>query len=278
MANSYEKRLMRVLEYIHANPAGDLSLDRLADVAAMSRFHWHRVFHAMTGETCAQATRRIRLHRAACWLVQSDDAVAVIAKRCGYPKVPSFTRAFGEAFGMSPGRFRRRGDLTSPIAHIVKGENTMFPVEISDQPARRMAAMAHQGPYLEIGRAFEQVASVFSSRNLWPQAKGMLGIYYDDPGSIAPEMLKSHAGIVVDDAFEIPEPLEDVQVPSGKMAVMHYKGPYAGLKAAYDHLFGQWLPNSGEEARDAPCFEVYLNDPKDTAPDDLLTDVCVPLV
>lgn len=44
MPNSYEKRLIRVLEYIHANPAGDLSLDALADVAAMSRFHWHRVF------------------------------------------------------------------------------------------------------------------------------------------------------------------------------------------------------------------------------------------
>ena len=48
--NSYEKRLLRVISYIHDNPAGDLSLDTLADVAAMSRFHWHRVFSAMMGE------------------------------------------------------------------------------------------------------------------------------------------------------------------------------------------------------------------------------------
>ena len=101
MPNLYEKRMLRVLAYIHANPAGDLSLDTLADVAAMSRFHWHRVFQAMTGETCAQATRRIRLHRAACWLVQTDDTIAQVAKRCGYPSAQSFTRAFSEAFGTS---------------------------------------------------------------------------------------------------------------------------------------------------------------------------------
>ncbi|MEM9127216.1 MAG: AraC family transcriptional regulator, partial [Pseudomonadota bacterium] len=72
MATSYEDRVLRVLAYIHENPAGDLSLDALADVAAMSRFHWHRVFRALTGETCAQAVRRIRLHRAAGWLVRTD--------------------------------------------------------------------------------------------------------------------------------------------------------------------------------------------------------------
>ncbi len=278
MVGSYEKRLMRVLEYIHANPAGDLSLDKLADVAAMSRFHWHRVFHAMTGETCAQATRRIRLHRAACWLVQTDDPVAEVAKRSGYPSAQSFTRAFGEVFGMSPGKFRKRGDLTSPFLQIRKGEYPVFPVEIKTEPPRRLAAMAHKGPYPDIGGAFQKVCSVFSARNLWPQAQGMLGIYYDDPTTVAPKDLNSHAGVIVDSDFDMPENLQDVPVPDGRMAVMHYKGPYAGLNAAYEYMYGEWLPNSGEEFRDAPSFEVYLNDPMQVSPDELLTDICVPLV
>lgn len=277
MPNTYEKRMLRVLAYIHANPAGDLSLDTLADVAAMSRFHWHRVFQAMTGETCAQATRRIRLHRAACWLVQTDDTIAQVAKRCGYPSAQSFTRAFSEAFGTSPGRFRARGDITSPFLKIRKGEYPMFPTEIVTTSERRLAALPHTGPYLEIGGAFEQVGSVFSARGLWPQAKGMVGIYYDDPGTVAPENLRSHAGVLVDTGFSMPENLEDVVLPEGRMVVMHYKGPYAGLKAAYDYLYGQWLPQSTEELREAPSFEVYLNDPTDTKPDDLLTDIYVPI-
>jgi AraC family transcriptional regulator len=94
MQNSYEDRILRVLSYIHDNPAGDLSLDTLADVAAMSRFHWHRVYRAMTGETCAQAVRRVRLHRGSIWLVQSDRTIDQIATDCGYPNSASFSRAF----------------------------------------------------------------------------------------------------------------------------------------------------------------------------------------
>lgn len=277
MPNSYEKRLMRVLEYIHANPAGDLSLDTLADVAAMSRFHWHRVFLAMTGETCAQATRRIRLYRGAGWLVQTGDPVAEVARRCGYPSAQSFTRAFGEMFGMSPGRFRKRGDLTSPFLQIRKGKYPMFPVEIITDPSRRLAAMSHQGSYFELGNTFQKVASVFAARNLWPHAQGMMAVYYDDPSAVAPDKLKSHAGVIVGHDFEVPENLEEVLLEGGQMAVMHFKGPYAGLQAAYEYLYGKWLPESGEELRDAPVYESYLNSPADTAPDELLTDIYVPL-
>jgi len=39
MSAHYEDRLCRVIRYIHENLAGDLSLDALAEVAAMSRFH-----------------------------------------------------------------------------------------------------------------------------------------------------------------------------------------------------------------------------------------------
>ena len=58
MPTTYEDRLRRVIDYIYDHAGEDLSLDTLADVAAMSRFHWHRVFRAMTGETCAKAVRR----------------------------------------------------------------------------------------------------------------------------------------------------------------------------------------------------------------------------
>lgn len=159
----------------------------------------------------------------------------------------------------------------------------MFPVEIITAPSRRLAAMAHKGPYLEIGNAFQKVAGVFTARNLWPQAQGMLGIYYDDPTTVAAQDLNilqvfRHFKIIPHDHPRVAvQILQDVRVPDGRMAVMHYKGPYAGLNAAYEYMYGEWLPNSGKEFRDAPGFEVYLNDPMDTAPDDLLTDICVPL-
>lgn len=278
MQNAYEKRLMRVLDYIHANPADDLSLDTLADVAAMSRFHWHRVFYAMTGETCAQATRRIRLHLGASWLVQTNGSVSEIAKRSGYPSAQSFTRAFSEAYGMPPGKFRARGEFTSLILKIRKGEYPMYPVETKTTAPLRLAAIAHTGPYPEIGKAFQQAATIFSANNLWPNTQGMAGVYYNDPSVTPPDELQSHAGLLVNENFDMPEQLEDVALAGGRMAVMHFKGPYQGLAAAYDYLYCKWLPDSAEELRDAPSFEIYLNDPMDTKPDDLLTDIYMPIV
>ena len=139
---------MRVLRYIHGNPAGDLSLDRLADVAAMSRFHWHRVFHAMTGETCAQAVRRLRLYRAAhYWLMHKDWPVAEVAAQAGYPNVNSFTRAFRDGFGVSPNVFRKEGCLSNAQLDATKGGFRLFDVEINETPRRRLAALSHKGPY-----------------------------------------------------------------------------------------------------------------------------------
>ena len=277
MPNPYETRLLRVLDYIHDNPAGDLSLDNLADIAAMSRFHWHRVFHGMTGETCAQATRRIRLYRAACWLVQSDKTVDQIAREVGIPNRQSFARIFKEGFGLTPGQFRKRGQLRAQTPKKDRKDDPMFDVTISEMPAKRLAALPHTGPYLEVGKTFEKLGTIAASRGLWPNVRGMSGLYYDDPNAVAAKDLRSHAGLSVTDDLEMPDDLEEIAVSGGRFAVLEFKGPYSGLKAAYDYLYGAWLPNSGEEPRDAPAMENYLNAPQDTAPEDLVTQICMPL-
>ena len=277
MASTYENRILRVLDHIHSNPAGDLSLDALSDVAAMSRFHWHRVFHGMTGETLADAVRRIRLHRAACWLVQTERPVAQVASMAGFGNTQSFTRAFRAAYAQSPAAFRKQGELSSPYHPKSKGNLPMFPVEITTAPARRLLAVPHRGSYMEIATAFEKLGVIVASRNLWPQARGMVGVYYDDPAATKAADLRSHAGVVVDASLPAVEGLDDVHLPGGKTAVLHFKGHYSGLPAAYTHLYGTWLPASGFEAAASPVFEDYLNSPMDTAPENLLTDICLPL-
>ncbi len=277
MTQNYEARLRRVLQHIFDHPDGDLSLDALADVAAMSRFHWHRVYHAMTGETCAQAVRRVRAHRAAIWLIQTDWPVSEVAKRTGYGNVQSFARAFREIYGQTPAAFRKAGNPGALGLTLKTGETLMYDIEIRDLPPLRLAALRHIGDYAEIGRAFQQLATVFTARAYWPHARGMVGIYYDDPSSVPLADLTSDAGIKVADGFEVPQDLTSIDMAGGRHAVLTYKGPYSGLKAAWDHLYGHWLPRSGEELGDAPAFENYLNDPMDVAPADLVTEICAPL-
>ena len=278
MSNTYETRIRRVLDYIFDNPAGDHSLDMLADVAAMSRFHWHRVFHAMTGETCAEASRRIRLHRAACWLVQEDRGIGAIAADIGYGSQQSFTRAFSEAYGRAPADFRRNGRLAPAPIVTKEGNHVMYEVTLETHPDQRLLALPHQGPYMDIGKAFEGLAAVISARDRWPDVQASIGVYYDDPSAVEPAKLRSHAGVVVGSDASGEEGLEDVTLAGGRVAMLHFKGPYAGLHKAYEFLFGEWLQGADVELRHAPSYEIYRNNPMDTAPEDLLTDVCMPIV
>ena len=277
MTNANEKRLLRVLDHIHDNPAGDLSLDALSDLAAMSRFHWHRVFRAMTGETLAQAVRRIRMQRASYLLAMTEDPLPAIAAAVGMENLPSFNRCFTEAFLMSPAAFRKRGELRPFVRIPQPRRDPMHPVAIRTEPPIRLAALPHKGAYFEISRAFQTLSAVMASRDLFRSAGRMIGVFYDDPQSVAEPDLRSQAGFEIKGSVDLSAPLEEVTLPGGRQAVLTYKGPYAGLPAAYDELFGIWLPQSGEEPADSPSFEVYLNTPMDTAPEDLITELHLPL-
>ena len=277
MTNPHEKRLLRVLDHIHDNAGGDLSLDALSEVAAMSRFHWHRVFRAMTGETLAQAVRRIRMQRASYLLVMTDQSLAEIAASVGMENLASFNRCFAEHFLMSPAAFRKRGELRPFVRNPLPRRDLMHPVIIRSEAPIRLAALPHKGAYHEISRAFQKLSAVMTSRDLFRHSGRMIAVFYDDPQSVPEANLRSHAGFEIRGEPDLSAPLEEVTLPGGRQAVLTYKGPYAGLPAAYDELFGLWLPKSGEEPADAPAFEVYLNTPTDTAPEDLLTELHLPL-
>ena len=276
MANSYQDRLLRVIAYIHDNLDGDLSLDTLADIACMSRFHWHRVFRGMTGETVADAVRRIRLHKASMDLIGSSEPIPTIAERFGYPNVASFTRAFSAAYGVPPGAFRERGDAQRLDLLKKSGEGDMYPVKIETHPELTLAAVQHKGPYTGISVAFEQVAGIFTSQNLLSHWAGMAGVYCDDPDLVPAEELRSWAGVILSDPDIFPEGIEGVErvtAQAGKYAVMQHKGPYTSLPQAYRWFFGTWLPQAELEMAEHPCLELYLNNPRDTKPDELRTEV-----
>ena len=275
---SYEARLLRVLAYIYDNLDGDLSLDVLAEIACLSRFHWHRVYRAMTGETLADAIRRIRLIKAANALVLETAPLAEVAERYGYPNVANFTRAFSAAHGLSPGAFRDRGVQLANDLQKTTGENRMYPVIIEDMPQSRAAGVLNVGPYPGIARAFQQLGGILVARQLIPHVRGMIAVYHDAPESKPEAEMKSHAAVIIDDSFpEKIEGLEYFDIAGGRYAVMQHSGPYATLGSAYEWLYGKWLPQSGEQPRDAPPIEFYVNDPRNTPPDKLRTDIRLPL-
>lgn len=272
----YRARIDRVMEAIRADPASDRSLDALADIACLSRFHFARVFRAMTGETPAEAVRRTRLNHAALLLVVTAAPVEEIARQCGFGHPDSFHRAFRAAFGATARQIRERGGVPPPLLPQTRGDLPMFDVDLRDEPATTAAAILHRGAYPTIGESFARLYPLLGQHGIAP-AGPAVALYHDDPASVPVDELRAHAGTAVDPEAVLPEGCERIEIPGGRAAVLTFRGPYSGLPEAWAYLYGIWLPGSGETVADRPPYERYLNMPGEVPDSALLTEIILPL-
>lgn len=105
----------RMERYLRDNLSRPISVRDVAAEVHLSERHAERLFAAQAGESLMAALRRLRLERAAALLLDGEDSVTEIARRCGYPQPRPFITAFGRLYGQPPRAFRRnRGTLHLP--------------------------------------------------------------------------------------------------------------------------------------------------------------------
>lgn len=297
----YELAVQRAVEQVLQNLDRALDLQALARTAALSPFHFHRVFRGMLGETPLELHRRLRMERAAWCLLHGDEPVTAIAFAAGYETHESFTRAFRALYDSSPSEFRqRRSDprlgcaeprieiaapsgihfeaqpSQRPLIQFLRGGPVMD-VRIQEMPELRVATVAHVGPYNQIPQAFAQLGQIAGPAGLFGPQSAMLAIYHDDPDTTPAAELRSEAAIVVAPDAVLPGGLGERRIPAGRYATLTHVGPYEKLGDAWARLVGQWLPNSGHRMADGVSYEIYRNTPADAPKDQLVTELYIPL-
>ena len=148
-------------------------------------------------------------------------------------------------------------------------------VRIETFDAIKVGRVRHVGPYNEVGPCFERLFAW--AKDIGARPGRVFSLSHDNPETVAPESLRSDACIELHTDATPPPGISLDSIGAGRWAVYTHRGPYDGIAEAYRHLFGSWLPGSDEEIDDRPCMECYHNSPLDTAPADLLTDLCLPL-
>lgn len=104
------QRNRRVVEYVEANLDRQVSLEDLANVAAMSAHHFARSFKATMGVTPVRYLWEKRLERAKALLRDNDHNLASIAFECGFRSQSHFATLFKRATGMTPSAWRVKTD------------------------------------------------------------------------------------------------------------------------------------------------------------------------
>lgn len=107
----YSKELESAIAYIENNLYGKLELKEIAEHANISAFHFHRIFKLVIHETVMSYVRKRRLTEALRELIGTDKRILDVALDCGFDSQESFSRAFKNHFGISPGKARESIDI-----------------------------------------------------------------------------------------------------------------------------------------------------------------------
>ncbi len=150
-------------------------------------------------------------------------------------------------------------------------------VEIKTIEPMKVAYIRHTGPYDQCKSTWEKLGAELGPKGVFGPETKMIGLCHDDPDNTAPEKIRYDACATVDESFT-PEGEVQVQtIPGGQYATAIHKGPYENLKDSWNKMYRQLIPASNRQPLEAPCFEIYLNCPETSPPEELLTAMYVPL-
>jgi AraC family transcriptional regulator len=100
------RRLLRGKDYLDSFFGGEVRLDRVASVACVSPYHFHRLFREVFGETPNQYLQRRRLANAQELLTSTERTVTDICLEVGFESMTSFSALFRRSYGCSPLQYR----------------------------------------------------------------------------------------------------------------------------------------------------------------------------
>lgn len=155
----------------------------------------------------------------------------------------------------------------------------MADVSVVEVPAQTVLGVKRIGHYSDIPTALGDLVGYAVSKDAALVGAPIALMY--ETGKEAVEKADAEGTAVVDVAFPIAEPVEVsgefkvYELPGGTMARIVHKGPYEECEEAYNAVFA-WISGNGKRIV-GPIREVYPNDPRAVAPEDILMEIYVPI-
>jgi len=300
----YISRINKTLDYIESHLDNQFTLDELAQVANFSKYHFHRIFIGVINETPFQFITRLRLQRAATFMVMNASlSVSDVANQCGFSDISIFSRNFKSHFGSSPTKWRQEIMENSNLSQVdsnlekVKDELSAYfcshtkslkwitnmelnkSIEIKNLPSMNVVYVRHIGPYKgneELFRGLWQKLMTWAApRGLMEQVNmASLAIYHDDPNITDDMKLRTSICITAPEDTKVDGEVGKMMVEGGQYVVARFVVKASEFAQAWNWIYAKWFPESGYQPGDKPCFEMYTEEPKDGK---FTVDICVPV-
>lgn len=286
----YIRRIDKATQYVLENIDGTLRLEDVAKASHFSAYHFHRVFHAILGETVNDYIVRKKMELAANRLVCREElSITDVSELGGYSSSANFSKAFKQYFGVSPSQLRKPTELkNSKIGKIFSKYGKEFnPLDLYSQTVTGLVIFDNEDleellmnvtvtefgekklAFLTAPKGYDLPAifDTWDKVDGWALSSGIddykskrFAICHDNPMVTPTEHCRYDASIEIENDVIVNDPLSTQVMPAGKYAVAYYKGDSDKVSNIYMELYSNWLPSSGFEPDDYPPVAHYLND------------------
>lgn len=292
--NSYDKRIEMVMHYIQENPTNDLNLTELADIAAFSPYHFHRIFTTHVGETVNQYVTRVRMDHAVKLLKsEPEHQISEVAEICGFSTLSVFSRAFKHRYGINPSQWNRQNlliesrnfesKLIGPYYSISEleeiGHERNFNVRID-----RISEMHVAYVRVEFACSLSDMQEGYDTLRDWCKRQGwslgdhtLIGFSIDDHGQNPNDQCRYDIGIIMDKSFQAEGKVQYYHLPSFLAARLHCTGNSTNSSQILQYLYRYWMPRSEYLPADLPLVEIYNHQPDEIGWDEFDVDVLIPI-
>lgn len=276
VAAQYRQRITRALAAIEAGASSGEwpGLSALAEAAAMSEFHFHRIYRLLTGETPQQTLTRARIGGSLPEL-KGPDGIMAATGASAYGSSQSYARAVKALTGATPSQLRADSELFDEIVQQLMqpaADSGVIGVEITQLTPLRLVAAEAVGDYKDLNHGYYHLFDLVLEQVVLEDITGLYGVPYDDPRDVPAQACRFDCAVTT--AVEV-EPRGDLRVlhiDGGHALRLRRTGDYDLVHDALDHLYRIAIALDLELAPVNP-LNFYHSDPEEVAEEDLVADI-----
>jgi len=257
------------------------TLNNVAIASGMSKFHFHRVYKLVSGETCSETITRLRIARGAAALEGLGTSITEAALAAGYASSQAFAKAIKRELSTSASTLRSDPKrlantvrtLLEPSHAASKQEFPPTRVEICSLDPLEVILVRTKNKYPDLAETYWRLVEAAGE----PQnIRAIIGLPHRDISTFEDADFIFDCALLPFHAAECL--LTDVvshSIASGTYLLVRHKGPDADLPPALDALYTAVLTQPDIRLANTPCIHHFIDDPEEIDEAECRTDIYV---
>lgn len=270
--------LKRAIQFIETelNEDRSPSLNEVAAASGISPFHFHRVFKLMTGETCAQAIRRLRLAKGTVVLLDPETSITEAAMAAGYASSQAFAKVIKRELSAPASDIRSEPErLAQTLERLslpdASSSDASVVIEICKLEPLQVLMTRTTDKYPDLVITY---GDLFEAAHGPENVVAALGIPHRDIETWQDEGFIFDAAAMPFDGTGL-----DKQVIEGGYAIaIRHKGLDKDMPHTLNKAYSLVLASESMSFADAPCLYHYIDDPEIVEEAQCRTDIYIPIM